>query len=374
MDWIVARYRVPWEETLAEKAEAIAVGMTVGSWTDLPDAQKPHLRRYLGETGAITRDGDAGVFEIRYPVANVRPSIASILTVVFGKLSLDGPIRLEDLVIPDSLKKQLPGPRWGIPGLRKQLGVPNRPLVMSIFKSENGRSLAEFHQLLTEQLAGGVDLVKDDEIFMADQNAPLLDRIRVARDAIQRRYDQTGQRGLYIPTLSGTPGEIMDQAHRAAEAGADGFLIAAYANGLDLLVDLRRAGIPGLLVLHPAFVGGQIQSPRRGVHPRILLGELARAAGADVVLYPSPYGSVAMPRDQSRAVATALRSPDIFPAALPGPSAGIHLGVLPQLFRDFGPDVMINAGGAIHGHPQGTEAGARALVDAAIRFEEVQQQ
>lgn len=371
VDYVTARYRVPWDERLPDKAGAVAVGMTVGSWTDLPDSRKPHLRRYLGEVGEVFRDGRAGFFEIRYPVDNVRPSVSSLLTVVFGKLSLDGAIRLERLDLPDTLVKAFPGPSHGIRGLREKLGIPSRPLVMSIFKSENGRSLKEFQSAFQEQIAGGVDLVKDDEIYMADDDAPLLDRVRAAREALSRREALTGQRGLYIPVLSGTPQEVLETAHHAVEAGAQGLLITAYTTGLDLLTDLRRSGIAVPIILHPAFAGGQVQSPDHGVHPRIFLGQLPRMVGADVVLYPSPYGSVAMNRVESLSVAEALREASRFPAVLPGPSAGIHLGILPELFRDFGPDIVINAGGAVHGHPEGTRAGAQVLADAARRFEEV---
>ncbi|NMP21354.1 RuBisCO large subunit C-terminal-like domain-containing protein [Sulfobacillus harzensis] len=371
MDYITAGYRVPWDDNLAKKAEAIAVGMTVGSWTDLPDTKKPHLRRFLGEAGAIRHDGESGVFEIRYPVDNVKPSISSLLTVMFGKLSLDGQIRLESLDLPASYTRNFSGPALGIPGIRKKLAVRGRPLVMSIFKSENGRTLSEFREAFEEQIGGGVDLVKDDEIFMADEAAPLRDRILAAEEGLARREAHTGQKGFYIPVLSGTPKEVLVQAEEAAEAGAKGFLIAAYTLGLDILSDLQAVAPGALLVLHPAFSGGQVASPSYGIHPALYLGLLPRLAGADVVLYPSPYGSVAMPRDESLKVAQELRTPAVQAPALPGPSAGIHVGILPQLFRDFGSDVIINAGGAVHGHPEGTRAGAQALRDAADRYQDI---
>ncbi len=374
MDFITACYRVPWTDTIAKKAEAIAVGMTVGSWTDLPDARKPHLKRYLGEVGDIARKDDLAFFEIRYPVANVRASISSLLTVVFGKVSLDADIRLESLDLPAAFEAQFPGPGSGIPGLRNRLQVHRRPFVMSIFKSENGRTLKEFKEAFHEQIEGGVDLVKDDEIFMADDDAPLLDRIQVAQEALTRREARTGQPGLYIPVLSGSPRDLLNTAEKAASMGADGFLISAYTLGLDILSDLRRAAPNAVLVLHPAFSGGQIASPRHGIHPALFLGMLPRLAGADIVLYPSPYGSVAMPKVDSLAVAQALRHPGHHAAVLPGPSAGIHAGILPALFRDFGPDVIINAGGAVHGHPEGTRAGARVLKEAAERYDEIIQE
>ncbi|TGV05263.1 2,3-diketo-5-methylthiopentyl-1-phosphate enolase, partial [Mesorhizobium sp. M00.F.Ca.ET.186.01.1.1] len=50
--------------------------------------------------------------------------------------------------------------------------------------------------------------------------------------------------------------------------------------------------------------------------------------------------------------------------SFPVPSAGIHPGLVPQLYADFGLDQIVNAGGGIHGHPGGATAGAKAFVDA----------
>ncbi|MBJ8192565.1 2,3-diketo-5-methylthiopentyl-1-phosphate enolase, partial [Bacillus cereus] len=103
----------------------------------------------------------------------------------------------------------------------------------------------------------------------------------------------------------------------------------------------------------------------------VLLGQLMRLAGADLVLFPSPYGSVTMPREENMAIRDELITPDLpLKASMPVPSAGIHPGLVPLIVRDFGTDVVVNAGGGIHGHPLGTEAGGRAFVQA---IEAVQQ-
>jgi len=55
---------------------------------------------------------------------------------------------------------------------------------------------------------------------------------------------------------------------------------------------------------------------------------------------------------------------------LPIASGGLHPGLVPSLIKILGNDVIINFGGGIHGHPQGTLAGAkasRAAVDATIK-------
>ncbi|MHB1956533.1 MAG: 2,3-diketo-5-methylthiopentyl-1-phosphate enolase [Sulfobacillus sp.] len=364
---VVATYEVPWAENLAERAHSIAIGMTIGSWNDINPARQKSLLEFRGEVGDISRESqDVGRFSIKYPVRNLKPSIASLLTVVFGKLSLDGQIRLVNLELPDEYARQFPGPSHGVPGLRAKFGVHHRPFVMSIFKRENGATLEEFHEAFQQQIDGGVDWVKDDEIYFNDEQAPLLERIRLTRQILADRAQRTGQLGLYALNLTGTPAQMRDNAKRALEAGADSFLIAPFVTGLDILVELRREKIDVPFIAHPAFSGGIIGPHAWGVSPDILLGLLPRLAGADIVLFPSPYGSVAIARPDALAIHRRLQEPGRFPEVISGPSAGIHAGLVSQLIEDFGYDIVINAGSAVHSHPNGTTAGARVLMDAVL--------
>jgi ribulose-bisphosphate carboxylase large chain len=55
---------------------------------------------------------------------------------------------------------------------------------------------------------------------------------------------------------------------------------------------------------------------------------------------------------------------------LPVASGGLHPRLVPALLETFGNDVVIQAGGGIHGHPDGTIAGAKAMrqaVDATLK-------
>jgi ribulose-bisphosphate carboxylase large chain len=55
---------------------------------------------------------------------------------------------------------------------------------------------------------------------------------------------------------------------------------------------------------------------------------------------------------------------------LPVASGGLHPRLVPALLETFGNDVVIQAGGGIHGHPDGTVAGAKAMrqaVDATLK-------
>ena len=185
---------------LHKKAAAIAVGMTVGSWTDLPAAKQAELAPYLGEAVSATpletlENGETrGLITVSYPTRNFTHDIPSLLTGIFGKLSMDGKIKLVDITFPESFLQAFPGPKFGIDGLRGRLDAQNRPLLMSIFKSCLGLPFEDLKTQFRAQALGGVDLVKDDEIFFADDRAPFLERIRAFKEIAQETEAQTGDR------------------------------------------------------------------------------------------------------------------------------------------------------------------------------------
>ena len=60
---------------------------------------------------------------------------------------------------------------------------------------------------------------------------------------------------------------------------------------------------------------------------------------------------------------------------LPVASGGLHPGLVPDLIDRVGTNVCVQAGGGVHGHPDGTHAGAKALraaVDAAAAGEDIE--
>jgi 2,3-diketo-5-methylthiopentyl-1-phosphate enolase len=118
-------------------------------------------------------------------------------------------------------------------------------------------------------------------------------------------------------------------------------------------------------MVHPALAGALCGAADTGFSYSVVLGSLMRLGGADIVLFPSSYGTVALPAADTQAVKEALTwTMGDFPKSFPAPSAGIHPGLVPQLMKDYGSNVIINAGGGVHGHPQGARAGAKAFRQA----------
>jgi 2,3-diketo-5-methylthiopentyl-1-phosphate enolase len=411
--YVVATYRVrDKQDKLAARAEGIAVGLTVGSWTDLPQAKQPAVLQYCGQvedirvldeealrmqdendicvlqgekdmrvleeeaTGvqaatdaAVAGTAAAGMvtaeISIGYPVRNFNGTIASILTTVFGKLSMDGEIRLVRLLLPDMLQRHFPGPKFGVRGIREQLRVQERPLLMSIFKACLGRNVDDLTNAFLEQARGGADLVKDDEIFFSEDYATPEQRVMAFSEAARRLELETGRKVSYAVNLTGPVNKLVDRARRLSELGAGALLVNAVAYGYDILAELAAdADVTVPLMIHPAVSGALYGSATHGIASDIVLGNLMRLTGADIVIYPSPYGSVTLPRREGLRLVNALRTSSMHKSVLPAPSAGIYPGLVPKLVADLGNDCIVNAGGAIHGHPGGAEQGASAFMAA----------
>jgi len=363
-----------------KKALGIAVGLTVGSWTDLPEARKAEMEKHLGKVVSVAEvsaaDSPTGEryadIIVDYPDINFSRDIPALLVTVFGKLSMDGRIKLIDLEFSDDFLSAFPGPKFGVEGVRKLLGVHERPLLMSIFKSVIGHDLPNLREQFLQQALGGVDLIKDDEILFENPLTPLEKRVETCMAAAAEAKRTTGQELLYAVNLTGPTFKLAENARKAIKAGANALLFNVLAYGFDALAELARdpeINVP--IAAHPALAGALYPSPCHGIAAPLLLGKLMRLAGADLVLFPSPYGSVVMPKEETEAVKDALTDRGLpLKASFPVPSAGIHPGLVPLILREFGHDVVVNAGGGIHGHPLGAAAGGRAFrqaIDAVIR-------
>jgi 2,3-diketo-5-methylthiopentyl-1-phosphate enolase len=398
-DYCLATYRCFDEKAdFHKKAQSIAVGLTVGSWTDLPEAKKSTMAKHLGlvidvkihepEEAAAATERYADI-QIAYPDINFSRDIPALLVTVFGKLSMDGRIKLMDLRFSAAFLSAFSGAKFGVDGVRKLLGVQDRPLLMSIFKSVIGHDIAGLREQFLQQALGGVDLIKDDEILFENPLTPIEKRVAVCLEAAKEAKQITGQSLLYAVNLTGPTSRLAEQAEKAIDAGANAILFNVLAYGFDTLHELSaNPNISVPIMAHPAMAGAFYPSPYHGIAASLILGKLMRLAGADLVLFPSPYGSVVMPRIENMAIKQTLLTTHLsedyiyshdevnrasnapspkqvtLAASFPVPSAGIHPGLVPLILQDFGQEVVVNAGGGVHGHPMGAAAGGRAFRQA----------
>lgn len=365
---IEVTYRFPAGVDAGKQAQVIAVGQTAGSWGARFKHREQQLRAHLGQVVAVQPlDGGGAAARIAFPEANVEGDIPSLLTMIFGKYSMAGPARVIAVALPEAYGTPA---KFGIAGLRRLTGVADRPLFMGIFKPALGLDAADHADLLEEVAAAGLDIIKDDEILGDLAEAPTLERVSACRRVIDTARQRDGREMLYAVNLTGRGDRLNANARRLLEAGANALLFNVFSYGFAALEGLAAdPAIDVPIFTHPALagaLGGAADgSGDYGIDYAVLLGTLMRHAGADAVLHPAHYGSLPFARDTEFRIRDILRgAAGDLPAAMPVPSAGMHPGVVGQVWRDYGDDVVINAGTAIFDHPLGPTQGARAFFQA----------
>jgi 2,3-diketo-5-methylthiopentyl-1-phosphate enolase len=199
----------------------------------------------------------------------------------------------------------------------------------------------------------------------------VLERVKLFMAMERRAYEETGERTLYAVNVTDRVDRLRETARRAVEAGVNCLMLNYLTVGLDalrMLAEDPELKVP--ILAHLDFAGVMYASCDTGISSHLVLGKLPRLAGADIVVYPCAYGKFALLPEKHRRIALALSSPlrGIRPA-FPMPGGGLYPGNVPRLLRDLGKDCVLGAGGAIHGHPLGPAAGARAMrqaIDATL--------
>jgi 2,3-diketo-5-methylthiopentyl-1-phosphate enolase len=217
-------------------------------------------------------------------------------------------------------------------------------------------------------------MVKDDELLVSHPWSHFVDRVREHERVARSVFEETGNRTLYFVNITDRPDRLIANARRAVEAGASGLMVDYATVGISALAMLAEDSAIDVPVMgHLAFAGAMYTAPRAGVSSHLILGKLPRLAGADLMVYPSPYGSLLFARSKHLRLAGALTAPfHGIRSTVPTPGGGMHAGTATLLLEDLGIDHALAAGGAVHGHPMGVAAGTRALrqaMDAALAGE-----
>ena len=299
----------------------------------------------VGRVVAIEQVGEAEhLVTLAQPRVAAADDPAQLLNVLFGNCSLQPEIGLEDVRLPAALAGVLGGPRFGIAGLRRLLGIHGRAITASVLKPI-GLSVKETASLCATLALSGLDIVKDDHGLADHSFSPFAERVAACLAATRDAEQRTGRRTLYVPNLIGPPATVVRQARQAKDLGAGAVMVSPMLVGLPLLNQLAgEIGMP--VIAHPAFGG----SPR--ISPVALLGRLFPLFGADAVIYPNFGGRFSYSRGSCAEIAGALRSPGAGIApAFPVPAGGMTIEGMPAVLDFYGPDVVLLIGGSLLDSP-----------------------
>ena len=348
--------------------QALALEGSTGTWEKVEEDNAELRTKLAGKlvgyfeiptAEPYTREA---VVQLAFPIDAWIDNVPMMLLSIAGNCFAYSPkMRLLDVFFPTNLLKNFKGPKFGIPGIRELTGVKDRPLSLHIVKPKMGMTPEQVANQVYQTAMGGADLCKDDEMTSDVYNINYLDRIHAVNKQLEKAEAKTGKHVLYFCSITHEPGELVKRARKAVAEGARGLLIC-YSAGLGALREVAedpRVNVP--IFLHASHM---IAAQPRIAWP--VFAKLCRLCGADMMLTPTYWSSIPMVSMEEglRTAQVKLAPLGHIRQTFPMPCAGVYPGLAPILVGEYGPDIIIPAGGGMLGHPDGYTAGAKAWQQA----------
>jgi len=378
-DYTIATYLIVSNtKDISKLAMAIADEQTTGTWTRV-SVESDEMKKKFGakvlniipipdlSDAAAANPEKAYILTIAYPPINYGYDFPMFFSTIMGNISASGKIKLIDVNFPKSYLDHIQGPKFGIQGLRDVLGVHDRPLLNAMIKPNIGWTPEQGAELFYQASKGGIDIIKDDELMPANQpHCPLKERVTRMMAMEKKVFEETGEHTLYAVNITDEVNRLKDNAMRALEYGANCLMINYYTCGFSAakaIAEDKNINVP--ILAHIDFVGVYVASPFHGLAGNLMIGKLARLAGADFQIQGNPFGKFPVPMLNCLQIAHYSTQPlyHIKPM-MPAISGGTTQTVVKKVIDLLGMDIILAAGGAVHGHPDGSFAGAKAMRQA----------
>ncbi|MFW9831142.1 MAG: type III ribulose-bisphosphate carboxylase [Candidatus Thorarchaeota archaeon] len=349
-------------------AGGVAAESSIGTWTELT-TEKP----YMKDLAATVFKLENNIAHIAYPIELFEPgNLPNILSSVAGNVFGLGDIqhlRLLNIKLAPALIKSFPGPAFGIPGIRTTLKIHKRPFVGTIIKPKLGLRTKDHAAVAYSAWLGGCDVVKDDENLSSQKFNPFEDRVITTLERRDRAEKETGDRKVYLINVTAETNEMLRRAQFVEDHGGRVAMIDIITCGYSAVATLRNQGFKLILHGHRAMHAAFTKLHYHGIAMPVI-AIVSRLLGIDQLHVGTAVGKMSEDREEVELNIHECTQPlqGIKPT-MPVASGGLHPGHIPTLIDIFGTDVIIQAGGGIHGHPGGTKVGATAMrqaVDAVL--------
>lgn len=365
----------------------IASESSSGTWTTLTEnpALLPKVKAYAYNYS------DKNV-KIAYPrIIAENGSVPALMSGIggniFGMKALKN-LRFQDAELPEDYVKYFKGPVYGKEVIRKIFKRKNGPVTSVVPKPKIGFTSKEHAEKVGYQVwKGGIDCVKDDE-NLTDQSFNRFDdrvkRLAVVRDKVEK---ETGEiKDAFINVTAPNFKELERRVKLIHSQGFRYFMIDMVVSGFtamqtasELAHDYKMA-IHGHRAMHGMFT----KNPAHGMS-MLFLAKLMRMIGVDQIHTGTVIGKLSGDEKEIKAMEemlvkqnvgeiSGLRMPQKWgkiKPVLPVSSGGLHPGILHKIFDIYETtDIALQVGGGTQGHPDGIEAGARAVMQAIEAYKE----
>ncbi len=381
---LICLFRItPNRMSIEKAANTVALESSVGTWTKVAGSKLDYVEKLKAKVFSIKR---SGVIKIAYPQElfeydNVPNILSSIAGNIMGMKAVKS-IRLEDIHLPKSILKQFKGPKYGIKGVRRIMKIKERPFVGTIIKPKLGLNTKHHAESAYESWTGGCDIVKDDENLASQRFNTFEKRLSKTLEMADKAEQETGERKAYLINVTAETKEMIKRAQLVEKMGGKYIMIDIITSGWAAVQTLREANFKLAIHAHRAMHAAFDRNKDHGIS-MMVLADFARLIGVDQIHIGTGIGKLEgkikdiieikeeisklkVKKTKKRLQQNWMNIKPVMPVS----SGGLHPGHVPFLIKNLGKDLIIQAGGGIHGHPFGTKAGAIAMrqaVDAVMR-------
>lgn len=354
---------------------------SVGTWQTVAAMTEDILKRLSAKTIKTKRITDTyAKIKVAYPLELFEPNnIPQMLSLfagnVYGMNSLDF-LRVVDVKMPDELVNSFPGPAVGPQGIYDIIGIKEGPILGTIVKPKLG-SPPDIHAKTTfdawsgvEGTEGGITWVKDDEPQTNQDFCKFEDRISRVLEYADQIKSKTGRQVIYAANITGTIDVMLNRAEYVVDQGGKCLMIDVITTGFSAVQYIREQdyGLP--IHGHRAMHGALTRHPDHGIHMRVL-AMMYRLTGVDGIHTGTIFGKMGtgkldVDKEETFGSNQALLDPNFgnLKKVIPIASGGVGVRNIGKIVEALAPHVVITAGGGIHGHPDGSQAGATSMVQA----------
>ena len=367
-----------------EAAGRIASESSTGTWTTLYS-----LPPRMKELQATAFNIEGSFVKIAYPIAlweegNASQLLSGIAGNIFGMKALKH-LRLIDVTLPHAYLQHFKGPHFGMDGIRNMMKIHGRPLTGAVPKPKVGFSAEEHAAVGFETWMGGFDFVKDDENLTSTSFNRFEDRVSALAKKRDRAEQLTGERKSAFINITADTATMERRAALLAEYGWTYAMIDVVVAGTSAVSTLRDyCSDLGLAIhAHRAMHAAFDRDPKHGISMQFI-AKLMRLIGVSQIHTGTAVGKLIGSKKEVRLLADVLRNSLTKPSgtilleqdwgsmksAFPVSSGGLHPGLVPDVLDIYGEDLVLLVSGGIHGHPDGTRAGAEATMQAIEAWKE----
>ncbi len=373
---IIATYRIESRLGLEKAAVEIAAESSIGTWTHISTLKQKTFDKLAPQIFFI--DKKKKLVKIAYPIelfelGSIPQLLSALAGNIFSMKVIDN-LRLEDLSLSTKYINSFEGPYYGINGVRKLLGIYDRPFIGSIIKPKVGLSAKEHAQLAYDIWTNGIDVVKDDENLTSMSFNKFKDRVMQVMKLQKKAEQVTGCKKLHVFNITAPMDIMLERANFIKTHGGKCVMVDLVSVGLDNVQVLRKQGLN--LIIHGHRAGHSMfsRNPKHGMS-MLVIAKLARLAGVDQLHTGTVVGKMDGNAQEVIEINSAIKEDaginkilrenwGKMKPVLPIASGGLYPELTKKLISILGNDLIINYGGGLHGHPHGSKSGARACYQA----------